>query len=584
MEQIKLSDIHIRTFGWVQNPSDFNKLKKVVQIFDHTSATHLDLKTNRIPYLIEERDGRDIYIKELNKKPLKLNYSDLTGTGFIPRSSARCDGIIQATVKGQGKKQFIDDWSSDGFLRWAHALGFIDYDYLTDSFFINKLGFDFSRSENNSNDEKQILIDAILTYPPAVRVLDLLSNGEHLTKYEIGENLGFTGESGFTSLPQNILIESLANCNDPKERNKMKTDWDGSADKYARMIGGWLYKLGLVNKTAKDFHLKVNGLTKVVSISHAYRITPEGLKQLRKAHGTNIAKRTIKRVYWEMFATNATDKVYIRTRRAHILKIINNSPNVISINKIQKILRSKGLDENLETIEDDIKGLISIGLNISIVSRGYKMNDYITDFMIPVINIDETNKSDLEEIKSNLRMELKFLSHDYLDLIEISRNPRQNRLFEIKVMDLFINEYGFKGKHLGGSRKPDGALYTENLKDNYGVIVDTKAYKKGYNLPISQADEMERYIRENIDRDKNINPNKWWEIFPDNLDEYKFLFISGYFIGNFKAHLVRLNNLTKIDGAAMNVENLLLGAEYIKRGVLNLEIFGDEFKNNEISF
>ena len=48
-----------------------------------------------------------------------------------------------------------------------------------------------------------------------------------------------------------------------------------------------------------------------------------------------------------------------------------------------------------------------------------------------------------------------------------------------------INECKYSGLHLGGGRKPDGIIYTQK----YGVIIDTKAYSGGYNLPISQSDE-----------------------------------------------------------------------------------------------
>ncbi|HEX2927876.1 MAG TPA: restriction endonuclease FokI recognition domain-containing protein, partial [Ruminiclostridium sp.] len=128
MEGLRLADIAVRTFGWIQNPGDFGKLKRTVQIFDHTSSVHIDLKENRIPRLICSADGRDSFIAVLNLIPLKLKYSDLIGTSFTPRSSARCNGIIQAALEGQ-KRDFTDNWTSDGFLRWAHALGFVDYDH-----------------------------------------------------------------------------------------------------------------------------------------------------------------------------------------------------------------------------------------------------------------------------------------------------------------------------------------------------------------------------------------------------------------------------------------------------------------------
>ena len=81
--------------------------------------------------------------------------------------------------------------------------------------------------------------------------------------------------------------------------------------------------------------------------------------------------------------------------------------------------------------------------------------------------------------------------------MDLAYDSKQNRLFEMKVIELLTEECGFQGLHLGGSRRPDGVLYTAGLTDNYGIILDTKAYSSGYSLPIAQADEMERYVREN---------------------------------------------------------------------------------------
>jgi hypothetical protein len=114
--------------------------------------------------------------------------------------------------------------------------------------------------------------------------------------------------------------------------------------------------------------------------------------------------------------------------------------------------------------------------------------------------------------------------------------------------------------------------------------VDTKAYREGYSLPIGQADEMERYIRENIDRNPSVNPNKWWEAFPDDIENFTFLFVSGFFKGNFKDQLERISLNTGAAGGAISVEHLLLGADYYKRGVLTLEDFENHFCNGEIQF
>ena len=150
-------------------------------------------------------------------------------------------------------------------------------------------------------------------------------------------------------------------------------------------------------------------------------------------------------------------------------------------------------------------------------------------------------------------------------------DPKSNRQFEMEVVDLFVSECGYKGLHLGGGRKPDGIIYTDTLDENYGTIIDTKAYSKGYSLPISQADEMRRYIEENNKRDEKINSNKWWLNFPDIIKKFGFLFVSSEFNGQFESKLKNIAQSTSIHGGALNVVNLLILAENIKSNIMDLE-------------
>ena len=152
--------------------------------------------------------------------------------------------------------------------------------------------------------------------------------------------------------------------------------------------------------------------------------------------------------------------------------------------------------------------------------------------------------------------------------MDLAYDSTQNRLFEMKVMELLTEECGLLGTHLGGSRKPDGIAY---LPANFGIIVDTKAYSGGYNLPISQADEMERYVRENQTRDENVNPNTWWDHFPDDIGQFHFLFVSGHFIGNFAVQLDRVSRNTGVTGGALSVSTLLRLANAVKAGTLSPE-------------
>lgn len=571
-----------RAFGWVQDPSNFRSLCDVVAIFDINSEKHKELKNNIIPKLVEKRDGRDDFIKALNGTPLKIKYNQLVGTSFTPRSMSRCNGIVQATVKGQGR-DFIGDWPADNYVRWAHCFGFIKYDYKEDTFEITENGLELTKAREKGNilseKEKELLINAILAYPPAIRILNLLSETEdtHLTKFEIGQQLGFIGEDGFTSMPQKTFIRSLANA-EAKVRKTMKADWEGSSDKYARMIASWLEKLGLVEKLPKEITVSTAGSEVTEKIGQSYIITASGITALRKANGKSKHKRIAKNVCWEMLSTKGADREYLRTRRAFILEYLSENKRGVSISEIITYLKTVNLSENDNTIVDDIKGLRNIGINILKKDDKFLFDDEINDFVIPLPQ--SLAKSDLAETKELIRKQLSNLSHEYLALIDLAYDNKQNRLFEMKTLDLLTEECDYQGLHLGGSRKPDGIIYTDTLDENYGVIIDTKAYSKGYNLPIGQADEMERYIGENQARDDKINPNKWWENFNGDIEDFYFMFVSGHFKGNFKSQIERISRNKGINGTAVAVANLLLCAEAYKAGCFTHKTIRNEMFNN----
>ncbi len=580
---IPTHNTNFRAFGWVQDPSNLRSLCDVVAIFDPNSGKNKELINNIIPKLVEKRDGRDELINALKCIPLKIKYTHLVGTSFAPRSMSRCNGIVQAAVKGQGR-DFIGDWPADNFVRWAHCFGFIKYDYMEDSFEITASGLELTKArktgESLSQEEKELLINAVLAYPPAIRILNLLSETEdtHLTKFEIGQQLGFIGEDGFTSMPQKIFIRSLANAKS-EERKNMKADWEGSSDKYARMIAGWLDKLGLVKKIPKEITVSMAGEKFTEKIGQSYVITANGITALRKAAGKSRHKRIAKNVCWEMLSTKGADREYLRTRRAFILKYLSEGKKNVSISEIINYLKTVNMNENEGTVADDIKGLRNIGITISEKDNKFLFDDKINDFIIPLPQ--SLTKSDLVETKDIISAKMSNLPHEYLALIDLAYDSKQNRLFEMKTLDLLTEECNYQGLHLGGSRRPDGIIYTNTDKCKYGVIIDTKAYSKGYSLPISQADEMERYIGENQTRNEKVNPNRWWENFAEDINEFYFMFVSGHFVGNFKAQIERISRNKGINGTAVAVANLLLCAEAYKSGCFTHETIRNEMFNNE---
>ena len=130
---------------------------------------------------------------------------------------------------------------------------------------------------------------------------------------------------------------------------------------------------------------------------------------------------------------------------------------------------------------------------------GYFLRDTIKDLEIPqVLPAKARRKSNIQELVDKSRDLLEHVPHDYLILIPMSFSNQESRLFEMKTTELLVDQCGFEGLHLGGANQPDGLIFTQKLRENYGVIIDTKAYEAGFNIPASERDKMTRYVNENI--------------------------------------------------------------------------------------
>lgn len=563
-----------RTLGWIQNPSSFENLKNVVSVFDKNTELYNEILNTKLHSLVEDLDLRNKLLSEMRKESLEMDYVLLKGHGIKSgqkRSDAKCSGIVQAAITTQGGRAYTDDWTADGFLRWGISIGLLDYDSEKDTVSITQLGKDFVYSDSEDLD-KEILTTAFLSYPPAVRILTLLENGEHLTKFELGKQLGGLGEVGFTSIPQDLYIQAIELAAD-KDKASIRSNTEGSADKYARMISGWLSKVGLVQRIEKEVFTKIGNVEYKVKIGHSFRITLKGIKELKRARGISSYSKTDKIVYWQMLATKGKDRDYIRNRRGHIINSITNRDRTLE--DIKVYLSENDIKESIATIEDELKVIEAIGLSVKHGRNGYSIDDNIIKLAIPRTKISKTN---VLELKDKVRDRLKYVDHRYLALIDLAYDGTANRDFEIQTIDLLINELKFKGVRLGESRKPDGII-SYNIN---GVIIDNKAYSTGYNLPINQADEMIRYIEENQTRDEKINSNKWWESFDEKVKDFNYLFVSSFFKGNFKNNLKHIANRTGVNGGAINVENLLYFAEELKAGRLSYIDSFNMYDNDEI--
>lgn len=563
-----------RSLGWVQNPSSFKKLQKVVAVFDPDSDAYKYLLETAIPENVDDLDLLAKMFDELRKSPLSMSYELLKGRGAGGRSrrDAKCSGIIQAILPNQCGRAYSDDWTTDGFIRWAISIGFLNYDRQSDEVSITELGLKFSRS-TSPDTINELLIQAFLSYPPAIRILELLKEQKHLTKFEIGRQIGGLGEPGFTSIPQYLYIQALSTAT-TEDRSTIRSNTEGSADKYARMICTWLMGVGLVQKVPKKVSTVIGDTTYTETLGNAYLITLEGLRRLNYSKGMSSHSRIPKIVYWEMLATKIIDRDYVRTRRGLIIESIINRTRTLS--EIIDYLFDKGQTEKIATIVDEIEVIRAMGISIQESQGNYSLMDTIEKLSIPS---EKTTKSGVLEIKDRVREKLIKTDHRFLSLIDLAFDGDLYRDFEILTIELFSKELNFFGVRLGESRRPDGLI---SDKDK-GVIIDNKAYQDGYNLPISHSDEMVRYLEENQQRQKSLNQNEWWKFFPQEVKIFYFLFVTSYLKGNYKANLSYISQRTQTNGGAINAENLLYLAEQLRSNNCSHDDVFEMFINDEIS-
>lgn len=595
-----------RTFGWVQNPGDLTKLKKVAGVFLQGSPQNEWLRRDRLPLLLDIKcisgDDYTLFQDELSKSNICINYNTLKGkgSGSGPRSAALCTGIIQAVIDAQKtcsyvtatgktleiKKPYTDDWSADGYLRWAISCGLIEYVKSEDKCRITDLGKKLALSADGTTDEKDALAEALLSYPPVIRVLTLLSERDHQTKFDLGNRLGFKGELGFTSIPIGMYLCDYCSAPSDKERTKVKSNFEGDSDKYARGIASWCSKMGWVQTGNMDVSGTYHGKTYTAPLQ-TFTITREGEKALQRSRGYSSRPRLPRTVMFEMLASNkAPGSDYLRYQRAAILKTLSTSDK--SLPQIESALKRFDLDDiDSSAIADHIDGLRSIGIEIAYQGGKYHLSDKIARLELPPRST--CVKDEVNVIKDRIRSKLSSLDHKYLVLVDLAYSDAATTAkknadaleFEIQTAELFTKELAFDGMHLGGANKPDVII----SHDTKGTIIDNKSYKDGLNIGAHVRDEMSRYVNENIMRSATLNPNEWWLNFDPKVTDYTFLFVTSFLKGNYSSQLDYISaSNSGTPGAAINVENLLYFSDGMKNGKYSYDDFYDAFGNKEMVF
>lgn len=581
-----------RTFGWVQNPSDFNSLQKVVQIFDPDSSHYAALRDHLVEAYIPLDDIQQALLDKLDRGESVFTYFDLVGRsvdqfGNVAKKRALAVGssLIQVSIPSQSArtsgKYWTDNWTADGYLRWAVSLNLVEYLRDDDKYQISERGLEFSHA-GSREERDRILTDAFLAYPPATRILGVLAESSpiKLNKFEMGHQLGFSGEPGFTSYSNDIMTDYLSQAEDSNEAKSIRSDIEGTSDKYARMIAGWLSKVGLVKSEPTKI---LNVHLGEISGFRNYSITAPGVHANRQAQGASSRAKISKFVMWEFLATTGSDRSYVRSRRASILQLMMDTP-MKSFNSLVLALNNRGFSDDPAVIKNDIQGLDGIGIRISTDGRTVRLLDNIEDFEIPEIQGQSRSYDSVERDSRKAKFLAKTsLPPRFVELLSIAYESKSNRDFEMITAELFKDIYGLDAVHLGNARKPDALAFT----DDFGIIIDTKAYSDGYSKNINQEDEMVRYIEDNQIRTAERNNNEWWLSFPTSIpdDAFHFLWVSSYFTGRFEEQLQETSDRTGgTTGGALDVEQLLIGASLVQEGKMDPNEVPEYMQNKVIHF
>lgn len=393
-----------------------------------------------------------------------------------------------------GNSLGIGRWADETYLRLAEALGFIEYDREYDEFIISDLGKNLANS--SEEEEPSFLLNAILSYPPACRILELLKkSSEPLSKFELAEKLGFTNEDGFPTFGLNNYIRAY---HDATNKNQVKSNKESTLDKYARMIANYLIELGLVEKAEKRLTFGIYE----AETPHTYQITAKGIQAYTKSLGKSTSVKIIKNVSYEMLASRKqVGSSILRQRRSLILEFLNKKKGkIVSDEDVSKYLIKNNSATSSLDIKEDIVKLQNLGLQIDIIGASIILKENI-NLNIPIFTSQsEQIKKEIIKTVDLIKSKTTLIDDAFIEKIvtESFSGKVKSKEFEDSVFQLYNESIGFEGIKLGGigSREPDSLFWYKisGGGDGYGLIVDAKAYSKGFKINTSSARQMNDYI------------------------------------------------------------------------------------------
>lgn len=477
--------------------------------------------------------------------------------------------IIKSFRESNGNLPKRWSWDARCRIKGIHALGFVELDRNMQGYVLTDLGRRLQKSKKSTkffngkrvltNEEIEIFKYGLLTNPPVVRVLELLNKERHssnkgMSKYDIGAQLGFVGDRGFTHYdPEWIVINGYS-------FNKK----EGDADKWARTILSWLCQVGWAYKLEK----RQDVLGKKLLL---FSVKPEVDKILRYD-----SKRIIKSVPSEMLCSDhhAFPKL-IQKRRSILLDAL--SKETVTIKKLVQYLSQNGIEADEDIVKFEIISLEQAGFRIAFDGGYYKLEDKIKLDIDPnLFQTKSEEKSSIEELIERLVVQYSLTLPPRIvdNLIRFGYDGSKAKEFESAVY-AFFKCIGYRTTLLGQGkgRVADVIIrYIDKLyAKSYGVIIDAKATSTRYSFPASDVRKMKEYIELH-----------GGDLLSEKIPHHAFAFVSSEFIENVEQPLEEIYRDKGIRGTAIKVLTLLELGSFISQGYLKLSDLYDKYTTNSL--
>lgn len=470
------------------------------------------------------------------------------------------------TALGNIKKKWT--WDARCRIKAVCASGMVEIDRDKQGYKLTALGIELCNAEKSdvsirgirtlSGEEIEIFKKGLLTNPPVVRVLSILNenrkNGNGaMSKYDIGSQLGFVGDIGFSHFEAEFVARNGKSFNDA----------EGDADKWARTILSWLMQVGWV---VKADGIEIYG-KKLPRYTTAYEVD----RVLQYA-----AKSTEKYIPQEMLCSDHHPFAeVIQQRRISILKILGKSAYMPIQDMVDK-MKAEGIDTDEETLAFDILNLKQAGIQIFKERSYYRLADKIR------LDVSSERVTSIHEKVGGVEKEIEHYVTMYADalptrlvdnLIRYGYDGTNSAaLFEMTVDKLF-SFMGYESQCLGQGHGRVADVIVKyratSYPKSYGLIIDTKAYEK-YNFPAGDVRKMKEYIELHGQ-----------ELMQDMIPNHAFAFISMAFTSP-DEKLEEIARDTAVSGTAIDVYSLMeLGAKVSKQQVAIADLYSS-FTTNRL--